>query len=160
MTIEIVSKSDVGRVVIYQPRGLGPEMQEIGRISSLSLRDDMVFVRYGSDFNAKGTLLADLSWYTPVLRRGEEVMGDGPGYDFQQSARRADEARRHKRQLVRRKRLEDMISEVGFGEYDPNPTAVDDMITRKLAEAYELLCLVTRLPPCPPYPSLRANEES
>lgn len=56
--------SDVGRVVVYQPRGLGPERQEIGVITSLGRRDDMVHVRYGSDHHSKATYTADLRWHS------------------------------------------------------------------------------------------------
>lgn len=51
------TESDVGRAVKYSPRG---SMFEVGHITSFNER--YVFVRYGTDGNAKATRREDLEW--------------------------------------------------------------------------------------------------
>lgn len=71
-------------------------------------------------------------------------MGDGPGYDHMY----AETEQKHARKTVslhrRLKSLEVMREELGFGERDFDPSAVERMVTDRLREAYELLHLIAR----------------
>ncbi len=52
-------QTDVGRKVVYSPRGVIGRQEE-GVITSYN--DHCVFVRYGSDTGSKGTAREDLDW--------------------------------------------------------------------------------------------------
>ena len=58
---------DIGRKVIYRPRGL-PMREEEGVVTSVRRSATMgtiVFVRYGSDSGSKGTKAEDLHYSNP-----------------------------------------------------------------------------------------------
>lgn len=71
-------------------------------------------------------------------------MGNGPGYDARDSRIDKDLLQKRKRQNRRIEILNMMISEVGFGDTDPEQNRIDKMVTKSLKEVYDLLVLLVR----------------